>query len=81
MYDPSLDANPIKKGKEVVYRYDGHKCDDKVTDPRKSADFKNRKKRREWFTKTLGTLHYPVSPTFPRLAHLNGLTCFGRALR
>ncbi|GAA5982768.1 hypothetical protein JCM5350_006241 [Sporobolomyces pararoseus] len=61
IYDPALDPNPVKKGKEVVKRYDGEKFEGKVEDPRKSAEAKDntRKKRREWFTKTLQTLNYP----------------------
>ncbi|GAA5947927.1 hypothetical protein JCM3765_007032 [Sporobolomyces pararoseus] len=61
IYDPALDPSPVKKGKEVVRRYDGEKFDGKVEDPRKSAEAKDntRKKRREWYTKSLQTLNYP----------------------
>ncbi|GAA5893919.1 histone methyltransferase SET1 [Sporobolomyces salmoneus] len=58
MYDPALDQNPVKKGKEVVRRYDGEKYEGKVEDPRKNPD-PNRKKRREWLVKSLQVLSYP----------------------
>lgn len=38
MYDPALDAGPIKKGKEIVYRKNGAGLDDVPTDPRKATD-------------------------------------------
>lgn len=66
MYDPSLDTNPVKKGKEVVYRWDGDKFEGKVEDPRKGgmdlgAKDKGKKKRREVFVDSLGTFTYSVS--------------------
>ncbi|GAA5925607.1 histone methyltransferase SET1 [Sporobolomyces koalae] len=60
LYDPSLDTNPVKKGKDVVYRWDGAKCEDRVTDPRTRTEplDKTKKKRREWLVQSVGTLAY-----------------------
>jgi hypothetical protein len=38
MYDPTLDPNPIKKGKEVVHRFDGEGVTEAAKDPRKTED-------------------------------------------
>ncbi|KAK4700485.1 [histone H3]-lysine4 N-trimethyltransferase SETD1, partial [Phenoliferia sp. Uapishka_3] len=38
VYDPALDASPIKQGKEVVYRRNGAGLSETPTDPRKALD-------------------------------------------
>ncbi|KAM0753347.1 hypothetical protein T439DRAFT_379041 [Meredithblackwellia eburnea MCA 4105] len=37
LYDPVLDKSPVKKGKELVYRYNGDGIVERPTDPRKSS--------------------------------------------
>ncbi|GAA5858176.1 hypothetical protein JCM1840_001072 [Sporobolomyces johnsonii] len=63
LYDPATDPNPVKKGKEVVYRYDGEGVEDKPKDPRKTEDPAEKAKlekrrRREPLVKELAVLSY-----------------------
>ncbi|GAA5975940.1 hypothetical protein JCM11641_002844 [Rhodosporidiobolus odoratus] len=63
MYDPALDPNPIKKGKEVIKRYDGEGVKEEVKDPRKTEDPAEKaklekKKQRGPFMRELGVLTY-----------------------
>ncbi|GAA5908894.1 hypothetical protein JCM6882_005477 [Rhodosporidiobolus microsporus] len=64
LYDPSLDPNPIKKGKEVQHRYDGEGVPDgPAKDPRKTEDPEERarlEKRRQRgpFMKQVGVITY-----------------------
>lgn len=38
IYDPSIDPSPVKRGKEVISRYDGEGVVEIPSDPRKAAD-------------------------------------------
>ncbi|GAA5820126.1 hypothetical protein JCM11251_005494 [Rhodosporidiobolus azoricus] len=64
LYDPTLDPNPIKKGKELQYRYDGEGVpDEPAKDPRKaeSAEEKAKLEKRQArgpLMKQLGVITY-----------------------
>ncbi|CEQ39531.1 SPOSA6832_01052 [Sporobolomyces salmonicolor] len=63
LYDPATDPNPVKKGKEVVYRYDGEGVKEKPKDPRRAEDPAEKAKlekgrRREPLVKELAVLSY-----------------------
>jgi hypothetical protein len=63
-YDPSLDPSPVKKGKEVLYRYDGAGLEGTVTDPRKATDqatLDRLKKVRTHASRELTVISYTVS--------------------
>ncbi|BGP16348.1 histone methyltransferase set1 [Rhodosporidiobolus nylandii] len=63
LYDPTLDPNPIKKGKEPVKRFDGEGLMEKVTDPRKTEDPAKKaelekRRMRGGYMRELGVLSY-----------------------
>lgn len=38
IYDPTIDPSPVKRGKEVISRYDGEGVVEIPSDPRKATD-------------------------------------------
>lgn len=62
-YDPETDPSPLKKGKEVVYRYDGEGVE-AVEDPRRASSSQAAAKLkvvRENASKPLSVIAYAVS--------------------
>ena len=64
LYDPTLDPSPVKKGKEVIYRFEGEGVEGVPADPRKATDqaaTDQKKKSRSLLVRELGVMTYEVS--------------------
>ena len=68
VYDPLTDAGSIKKGKDLVYRYDGDGVQGKVVDPRTTKSMHKSSKTRTLLVDTVALLTYSVSRFAPFLA-------------
>lgn len=62
-YDPALDRNPIKKGKQVVQRWDGEGVEEEPKDPRKAAGTSEAKKpKKGQLMRKVAVVSYNVRP-------------------
>ncbi|BGP48228.1 histone methyltransferase set1 [Rhodotorula kratochvilovae] len=57
-YDPALDRNPIKKGKQAVQRWDGEGVKEEPKDPRKAEGAEAKKPKRELLVQKVALVTY-----------------------
>lgn len=61
VYDPLTDSGPVKKGKDLIYRYDGEGITERVVDPRLNKSSHKSSKSRTLLVDSVALLTYAVS--------------------